>query len=1327
MEALLRRVVLIASVAMVVLWLVLHGDIFLATADDRIRCAVGGVFALLIILRGKARSRATALPAWRMLSEAVFGTVLFLCGTIFGVRQFEWIGLLLMLHAALAWSLPGHWTRDLRRGLLLVYFIHPLPGQLVGPLQFALQRLSTMGSEWVLHCLNIRAWADGLVLYDGLHVFEVPEACSGMRTVSTVLLCSFGAGLILRFSRRELAGFAILGVAQALLLNVARISSLAVSAADAPADWSYDLHHGTTGLFLLAAIVLVQLEATAWKRWLAPYLRAKLERRRKGRPWRPTLPNVLFRVAGFVLCVSLAAGVAFAAYKRRPTHRAAMIAGAAELLMETDAEAAERAAAILRGLVPDEREYRLMHVRAMLRRGKYAQALDELATLPTGHGDPTPTMLKVWALASQGQLEQARALLAHLPQQHRKHPGIAMAEAELAATDGDTDAVVRHILTAARWPRLTDRVRALHPYLAGQGQWRTIFETMLWAPYDDADLLRLAAQACLRVGNTERASAVLRANTPLWTGNPAFLSLIAALAREDPAGPWAEAFSGMLERRVRDLSPVEAPGLFAACFRLHRADLAWRVYLRLRSLDPSHPLVHFAPARYAEQWFTLKADKVGLPARSPDGLVDLRPDLPVLAELPGVRDLAENIPLMEELGGDSSETARKRLMEQAIRAFAARRAKGVLSLPMQLLYAEALDALGRYEEAHALLDELRRKPSLDETAILARRASVYHHQGNAEGVYEAIRAIYIAKPRPVESLDLMLIDTLRSLDLGLYATHVARRAMASFPDSAAVRAAAARLWHAFGHSEEAFFVLSTGTPAMERTPFLVELCESTCRYSRADELRSALRMPRVAPDKGANLAHRLPRAEAAITWSAIAPPRTQPDAVSPSTPDPRQARHRSPFVAALRRQAITRQPDGSRETAADVERWLATGRDAPEKATALHALAMRLAQAGRQAGALDVVEKALAFLPESPILWRMRVALSRGAVEVVQAARTACPDDSELWLSGLVVGLRNDAPAYDHDMELHAVLEEDRFSVGTLVRAADCLFRHGQTNAAFRVACRAAQRDASYWPAASVALTCALATGDTEEALKQAARGRDTAPDPWPFRKTILRLRMEEPGKSADLVSELRVMRNRFPEETEWAERLATTYFELGRYGEAWRVFAGLGSDGLSRLNLQQLLRAAECARLNGLRPDALGLLRDAHSRFPDNAHALNNLVYTLAQDRADLPEARKLLAGLLAMGESAAVCDTAALVYHRSEDYARADRYMNKALAAVDRANPGQLREIHLNAAEAQLDRGNTNRAREILTRLLTEDPQAPRTAPRAAKLLSRIKGQRN
>ena len=66
MEALLRRVVLIASVAMVVLWLVLHGDIFLATADDRIRCAVGGVFALLIILRGKARSRATALPAWRM-------------------------------------------------------------------------------------------------------------------------------------------------------------------------------------------------------------------------------------------------------------------------------------------------------------------------------------------------------------------------------------------------------------------------------------------------------------------------------------------------------------------------------------------------------------------------------------------------------------------------------------------------------------------------------------------------------------------------------------------------------------------------------------------------------------------------------------------------------------------------------------------------------------------------------------------------------------------------------------------------------------------------------------------------------------------------------------------------------------------------------------------------------------------------------------------------------------------------------------------------------------------------------------------------------------
>ena len=147
-------------------------------------------------------------------------------GIVFGVKQFEWLGIMLLLGGCLLWSLPDGWVRNILPSMLLLYWIHPLPGKVFGHFQIFMQKLSVKGSEWFLHCLNVRVWADDYILYNGFQTFGVPDSCSGMRTAVTVLLCTYGVALLFRMRWYETIMFLVLGVVQVLFINIGRIGAV---------------------------------------------------------------------------------------------------------------------------------------------------------------------------------------------------------------------------------------------------------------------------------------------------------------------------------------------------------------------------------------------------------------------------------------------------------------------------------------------------------------------------------------------------------------------------------------------------------------------------------------------------------------------------------------------------------------------------------------------------------------------------------------------------------------------------------------------------------------------------------------------------------------------------------------------------------------------------------------------------------------------------------------------------------------------------------------------------------------------------------------------
>lgn len=1298
-----RNVFLASGAVLFALMLVLSFQKISDSQDGSIRLVLGSVLALLIVLRPKrAEARVPTLrPAWG-IALGVGGAALAMVGIVAPVHQFEWIGLLAIVYACFTWGLGPRYAVDLALALTLFYWVHPLPGPIFDPLQFKMQEWSVWGAEWGLHMLNFAAWGDGTVLHTGSDTFDVPASCSGMTTSVTVLLCTLGTVVLLRFRWWEALLFIALGLVQVLVLNIIRIVHMVWAATGMERAWAENFLHDTLTIYLVVALFVVQFEIGLWQmRRRRKAERAQgvedgtLERSDKGTVL-PGFWRVVVKWGGAALLVALiVGGIAFGVYKRRPYHHARMVARVVPAMMAKDMEKAEQAARLVLRLDPTDHAVKEQLVRILIARDRAADALELLAQLERDDWTPERQVLKAWAIYQSGDAARTLAYLDSLAPRVARSPGVAMIKAEIASGRDEPAAVATAVERAALASSLHPRIRRLFPYLAQNEQWLSVSSVDSARRYETFNQALAAAQSHLFANALTKAEQAADFALRTWPDEYRMLDIVAQLAEQAPAQRWQRAFADGLRRHLDKLNRDGLTAYLNKCFALRRADLAWLVYARLVREYPDDPAIYLAPVEHAAHWLRLDSAQL----RGAEGLddratVDLDPMVRLGRGLPVLGPLWARVPRADLALAPGGE--QRRALIAACREALDRVDSADASFRMRMMRSVLYMLEGDYAAGHRALDAVLEAFPDRGREVALQHVEMYRREGDWFRLYEAIQSYY-ALPHAPPSLaaNLHLVETLVQLDSGAFALEAAQQTARLFPRSPAASIGVAAMWDVLGDPERALHVIRTRDLDYDPARH-VALLRATGRFQPAADVAAAHGMP-VAPPVAAAQPLALAPAEWTHELGLDDPPSPEAAARRAEALRTRAAHAGSPFFRNLMLRKAAWHAEAGRGPTGDPAAWRELGRTDAERGVALYELGLLAAQRGQAERASDCLAQASALLPRAEPVWRARVALAGGEVGMIAVAREACPDDPELWLAEIVRRALDGESDESLRKDLRA-LDPGTFPAAAFTRAGDFLLRRGQLGAAAAAAERAVAAADGLIAAYMLGLRCGVMNGDLAAATECAKRGARHAVDPWPFHMAIVQIKESTENLDAELINALERLRVRFGQDTRWAQTLGEVYFRKGDMTRSLTVLSPLVTASAGQLDVHALLIAAEAARLSGASREAVGILLQAYDLYPDNIAVVNNLVYNLAQQPSTAARARQIfderLAGLVPQPHE--VLDTGALVHLRVGDLDTARRYARLALEGFEEGQSAWA-EARLNLAEIHLKAGELAEARRV------------------------------
>ncbi len=1298
-----HRIVLLAVFVLVVAWIWTNLPRLAAGQNGVLSFFLGSLFALALLFRPKLDDIGFKLPSWGLVLMGFAGSLMSILGMVIPVHQAEWLGVLLILYAALSWALPKRYGKDLILALFIIYWIHPLPSQLFGPFQLTMQSLSVKMSEGLLQALNVRVWGDDLVLRVGTRVFGVPEACSGMKTAITVLFCGLGVGLLMRLGKWALAGLLGLGLIQVLVLNVIRISGMVWFGKDKPTGWNEQALHDTMGIFLLLAVGLIHLDAVLLRQWLARRTyqqNLKIandsvgELSDKVKRW-PLFWRLVFMWWKHATIILIVLGlVAVFHFRLRPSHRAEMIRGVAQGLATYDLENAQRAINAALVLVPNDNELLVDLARIYISRGKQLDALRIIQRKPVKDRSIEERVLEVHALLELKRIKEASDTVDLFPTEARQMPGVALVLAEFYAALDKPSEVGNYVVLAAKGVGTQERIRALFPYMAARDLWDSIRLSDSELPYATSLQGLIAVESRLRIGDTANAANVLRRamkNRPL---EPVFLNPTIRIMRERQDTEWPHLFETLFTTNLLSLKASDLTLAMDGAFAMGRPDIGWLAFTRLATVAPGDPMLMIAPAEYGRKWFQFRHETLGVGGYG-ERMIDAKPFYQLTAGQSPWKDLWNNIPLANKLGGLITREGYEVQLKLCLEALQKIEARKVLDTRLRLLWGRVLGELGRWDEAHEKLNSFEHQFPNQHLLYLIAHAELYKAEGNWEMCYETLSEYVRTESHPPLTVWLDLAHAAMSLNLGSFAMECMEEARHDYPESEEWALAISGMWSFFGFSEEALFVVNS----MKHTPhpaLRARLLLASGRIVEGQKLILVENLNDIAVPKQQN--EMLPPAEWALEWRG-----GQFTAEDYSLEQKALKPRYTPFLKALQAVRTAWYAARGQGDTSTPSKWTAIGRDKREKAFALGELTLLLLRQNRTNEAASTLAQAMELEPNSGLLNRLNVLLKKDA-QTTAKALAAQPLDSELWLAYLVAKIRAGAPADWADREVLKAINGRLFPPATLVRAGEFMLRNNFTNAASLAAHAAIKDGQGLLPADVLGVTTALKMQDNAWALACARAGTEHALEPWPFYKIIIGLKIRSSKVDPDVVRALEGLASHYPEDSIWAERLGEVYFQKGQTDRA----LGVLEDALAREIGQKqalprtYLLAAESARREGNIPRAIKILKAASVRYPSDINVLNNLIFTLAQDPMYVDEAVALLPSLLNSGNNDfAIHDTAALVYMRSGNLVEAEKHMQKALSLVKKGDYAWL-EVYLNAAEAQIRLGKLREAHESLSLIL-------------------------
>jgi len=221
-------------------------------------------FAAYLAWRGRRGLRETpAGPDARGLLVVIGACLAFLAGRL-GAEFFVTRVSFVVLLAGLAWTFWGlARLRALALPLLLLVTMVPLPAILYNSLSAPLQLFASRCSEQLLHLVDVPVYRDGNILHLSEISLGIAEACSGLRSLASLLVLALLTGFLWCSGLPARATLMVLAIPIAITVNVLRVAGTALLA-DRNSQLALGFYHGFSGwLIFVAGFVLLLATAKA--------------------------------------------------------------------------------------------------------------------------------------------------------------------------------------------------------------------------------------------------------------------------------------------------------------------------------------------------------------------------------------------------------------------------------------------------------------------------------------------------------------------------------------------------------------------------------------------------------------------------------------------------------------------------------------------------------------------------------------------------------------------------------------------------------------------------------------------------------------------------------------------------------------------------------------------------------------------------------------------------------------------------------------------------------------------------------------------------------
>jgi exosortase len=229
------------------------------------------IVPLALYLAWRDRSELRAAPrgtSWAGLGVFLLALGGYLFGIFAGVMTLAYLGLVLAVAGGVAFLFGGPIARRCAFPLFLLLFMVPMPAQIHAAVTAPLQLLVSKMSAAIIRLLGIPVYREGNILHLAERSFQVIQACSGLRSIISLLTVSLVlAFLTLRRTGLRLTLF-LAGVPVAVAVNLIRVVLMILAL-----HWfGIDLAAGTAhslfgvGVFLLALALLFLLQRYLY-RW----------------------------------------------------------------------------------------------------------------------------------------------------------------------------------------------------------------------------------------------------------------------------------------------------------------------------------------------------------------------------------------------------------------------------------------------------------------------------------------------------------------------------------------------------------------------------------------------------------------------------------------------------------------------------------------------------------------------------------------------------------------------------------------------------------------------------------------------------------------------------------------------------------------------------------------------------------------------------------------------------------------------------------------------------------------------------------------------------